>query len=146
MAAEFSLHDEHKTLRDLKSNTLSLKDNSATGAGDTLNLPLERKVQGSGELFDLITEVDSRLHGHGSSLTPNSVRDETGIVYKRPATEPATTMTSVTIFFCHQDSPNALLRTNDVLNFRTSSCSLVIEMSLQIVRVSVKSQAFFLIT
>ncbi len=48
------------------------------------------KVQGSTEIFDLITELDSRLHGHGSSLTPSVVRDESGIVYKRPS-EPQTT-------------------------------------------------------
>lgn len=69
----------------LSLNLQVLKEKSATGNGDTNEEALEIKVQGSTEIYDLLSELDSLVHGHGSSLAPSTVRDETGTVYKRPS-------------------------------------------------------------
>ena len=64
-----------------------VKEKSTTGNGDKLGEPIDMKVQGSCQMYDLLFELDSHLHAQGSALTPKIARDESGVVYKRPAAE-----------------------------------------------------------
>lgn len=63
-----------------------LKESSKTGNGDTLDGPLELKVQESRELYSLLNEIENRVNSIGSAITPVVVRDESGVVFKRPST------------------------------------------------------------
>lgn len=80
----------------MKEYRKKLKEASATGAGEGASEEEDQRaklsVNGSSDMFETCSEIESKVNPRGSVIAPAIVRDETGVVFKRPENTSSTSV------------------------------------------------------